>query len=399
MAQEAKNTTTGPLQGLTVLEIGSMGPGPFGAMILADLGADVVRVDRASGASLPGPNRDFRLEVMHRGRRSVAVDLKSDEGAEVILNLVEKADILLEGFRPGVMERLGVGPDECLSRNPRLIYGRMTGFGQEGPLSQEAGHDINYVAASGVLSLIGRKDAPPTPPLSLIGDFGGGGMVLAMGVLAALFETAKSGQGQVIDAAMLDGSALLATPFYGFMQTGSWSAERGTNLVDSGAPFYDVYETSDHKWVAVGALEAHFYADLLAVMDLDPESLPGAQYDQDAWPEMKDIFAQRFRQHTRDEWVQAAIGKNACLHPVLEVHEASATDHADARESFVDVAGITQPAPAPRFSRTPATVDLPPPRPGEHTTEVLKDWGIAQDQISAWYQQGAIADQNAAASA
>src|SRR5699024_2895923 len=246
---------------------------------------------------------DFRVEIMHRGRRSIAVDLKNEAGAEVILSLVEKADVLIEGFRPGVMERLGLGPDTCLNRNPRLIYGRMTGFGQKGPLAQEVGHDINYVAASGILSLVGRKDAPPTVPLSLVGDFGGGGMLLAMGVLAALWETAKSGKGQVVDAAMLDGAALLGTAFYGFMQTGSWNAERGTNLVDTGAPFYDAYETSDNKWVAVGAIESHFYADLLEVLELQPDDLPGAQYDQSVWPQMKDIFAKRFRQRTRDEWV------------------------------------------------------------------------------------------------
>lgn len=394
MNGENKNVTTGPLQGLSVIEIGGMGPGPFGAMILADLGADVIRVDRASGASLPGPNHDFRLEIMHRGRRSIAVDLKNEAGAEVILSLVEKADVLIEGFRPGVMERLGLGPDTCLGRNPRLIYGRMTGFGQEGPWAQEVGHDINYVAASGMLSLIGRKNAPPTAPLSLVGDFGGGGMLLVLGVLAALWETARSGKGQVVDAAMVDGASLLGTAFFGFMQTGSWNPERGTNLVDSGAPFYDAYETADNKWVSVGALEPHFYSELLEVMELKPESLPGAQYDQNAWPEMKEIFAQRFRERTREDWVQAAAGKNACLSPVLGVDEAPETEHAKARESFVDVEGIIQPAPAPRFSRTSATVDRPPPLPGEHTTEILEDWGITPEQIDSWYQVGAIVDES-----
>jgi alpha-methylacyl-CoA racemase len=387
-----ERTSTGPLAGLLVLEVGSMGPGPFAAMILADLGAEVVRIDRAHGASLPGPNHDFRKEVMHRGRRSVAVDLKHPDGADVVLDLAERADVIIEGFRPGVAERLGIGPEACLQRNPRIIYGRMTGFGQDGPLSQHVGHDINYIATSGLLSLIGRRDAPPTPPLSLLGDFGGGGMLLAMGIMAALWETERSGQGQVIDAAMVDGAALLGTAFFGFMPTGAWGQERGTNLVDSGAPFYDSYATSDGGWVAVGAMEPHFYADLLAVLGLEEDSLPGRQYDEWAWPALKQVFADRFRTRTRDEWVAAAQGRNACLHPVLTMEEATVSDHARARGSFIEIDGIRQPAPAPRFSRTPAAVSAPPPLPGEHTAEVLTHWGTPQWRIAEWLSSGAVVD-------
>ena len=381
---------TGPLQGLRVVEIGSMGPGPFCAMLLADLGADVIRIDRAHGASLPGPNTDFRLEVMNRGRRSIAVDLKNPDGREVVLNLIEKADALIEGFRPGVTERLGIGPDDCLARNPKLIYGRMTGFGQEGPLSQDVGHDINYVAQSGMLSLVGRRDQQPTPPLSLVGDFGGGGMLLALGILSALWEARASGKGQIIDAAMVDGAATLGTAFFGFAQTGHWSPERGTNLVDSGAPFYDAYATSDGQYVAVGAIEPDFYADLLGVLGLDPKELPD-QYDRARWPELKEIVARTFATRTRDQWVRDAHGTNACLTPVLSVSETMTDKHSTARDSFVEINGLRQPAPAPRFSRTPAKIDGPPPVPGEHTKEALTDWGVSEEQINHWLSSGATA--------
>lgn len=374
---------TGPLAGLRVVEIGSIGPGPFCAMVLADLGADVLRIDRAHGAALVGPNADFRREVLHRGRRSVAVDLKSVGGKDVVLSLVDGSDALIEGFRPGVCERLGVGPDECLARNPRLVYGRMTGFGQDGPLASSAGHDISYLAQSGVLSLIGRKDGPPTPPLSLVGDFGGGGMLLALGILAALWEARASGRGQVIDAAMCDGAALLGAAFYGFVHTGAWHPERGTNLVDSGAPFYDSYQTADGRWIAVGALEPRFYAVLLDVLGLDPADLP-EQYDQSRWPELREIVAARIRTRDRDEWVAAAEGRDACLQPVLDVHEAPRDPHNAARGSFAEVDGIVQPVPAPRFGRTPAAVDRPPPVPGEHTRTALADWGVPEQTITAW---------------
>ncbi|MBC2642110.1 MULTISPECIES: CaiB/BaiF CoA-transferase family protein [unclassified Rhodococcus (in: high G+C Gram-positive bacteria)] len=388
VADTAKRSFTGPLSGLRVVEIGSIGPGPFCAMLLADLGADVIRVDRAAGAGLVGPNADFRAELLHRGRRSLAVDLKHPDGAEVVLSLVADADVLIEGFRPGVAERLGIGPDDCAARNPGLIYGRMTGFGQDGPLAQHVGHDINYVALSGALSLIGRQGQPPTPPLSLVGDFGGGGMLLALGVVSALFERQRSGLGQVVDAAMVEGAALLATPFFGFAQNGTWDRERGTNIVDSGAPYYDAYETADGKWLAVGAMEPHFYADLVTLLDL-PDDLPD-QNDRSQWPQMKKIFADAVRGRTLTDWLDAAEGLTPCIAPVLDVDEAPSHPHHVARGSFVDVDGLVQPAPAPRFSRTAATVDRRPPLPGEHTTEILTDWEIDTGRVADWLRSGAV---------
>ncbi|WP_338605095.1 CaiB/BaiF CoA-transferase family protein [Saccharopolyspora sp. SCSIO 74807] len=374
---------------MKVIEIGSIGPGPFCAMMLADLGADIIRVDRVAGAELVGPSADFRTEVLNRGRRSVGIDLKDAAGRELVLGLVERADALIEGFRPGVAERLGIGPQECSERNPRLVYGRMTGFGQEGPLARTVGHDLNYVAQSGVLSLIGRAGQPPTPPLSLVGDFGGGGMVLALGILAALWETRRSGAGQVIDAAMCDGAALLGAAFHGFARTGAWNPARGTNLVDSGAPFYDVYLTADERWIAVAALEPRFYAELLAVLGFDAASLP-EQHDRSQWPRLKELFADAIRARTRDEWVEAARGRDACLTAVLDVEEAAEDEHNRARGGFVEVDGLTQPAPAPRFSRTPARVDSPPPLPGEHTRSALADWGVSQDAVASLVEAGVL---------
>lgn len=385
-----RGPATGPLAGLKVVEIASIGPGPFCAMLLADLGADVIRLDRSTGATLVGPNADFRTEVMHRGRRSVAVDLKNARGREVVLELVRDADALVEGFRPGVMERLGVGPEECLAVNPRLVYGRMTGYGQDGPMAQAVGHDLNYVAQSGILSMIGRHGQPPTPPLSLVGDFGGGGMVLALGILAAVLEAQRSGRGQVVDAAMVDGAALLGAAFHGFVSSGTWHTTRGTNIVDSGAPFYDTYETADGRWLAVAAMEPHFYAELLEVLGIDPGSLPD-QNDESQWPQMKKIFADAVRRRPRDEWVARADGR-ACISAVLDVEESWTHPHNVARGTFVDIAGVTQPAPQPRFSRTPARVDGPPPAPGEHTREALAAWGVGEDTIAAWLDAGAITD-------
>ena len=379
---------TGPLKGIRVVEIGSIGPGPFCAMLLADLGADIIRVDRVTGGGLVGPNADPRAEVMNRGRRSIAVDLKSPDGAEVVLSLVEQADVLIEGFRPGVTERLGIGPEDCAARNPGLVYGRMTGFGQDGPMAQAVGHDLNYVALSGVLSMIGRKDQPPTPPLSLVGDFGGGGYLLAFGILAALLERARSGTGQVIDAAMVEGAALLSTAFFGFASAGTWKSERGTNLVDSGAPFYDVYETSDGRWLSVASIEPHFYHDLVALLDL-PADLPD-QNDEAEWPAMKKIFANAVKKRTRDEWTAAAEGLKPCVAPVLDAAEAATHPHNAARKTFVTYDGLNQPAPAPKFSRTPASIDGPPPLPGEHTVEALRSWGLEQKQIDEWRASGAV---------
>lgn len=382
---------SGPLSGIRVVEIGGIGPGPFCAMLLADFGADVLRVDRVAGGGLVGPSDDHATELLNRGRRSVAVDLKHPDGPEVVLALVEQADVLMEGFRPGVTERLGIGPEACMARNPRLVYGRMTGYGQDGPMAQAVGHDLNYVAQSGALSMIGRHGQPPTPPLSLVGDFGGGGMVLALGICAALVERQRSGQGQVIDAAMVEGAALLATPFFGYVQNGSWSTERGTNIVDSGAPFYDVYETSDGRWLSVAAMEPQFYAALLSVLGLDGEDLP-AQHDHAAWPAMKERFAAVIATRTRDAWCEAAAGVEACIAPVLGPDEVEQDPHNAARGTFVRHEGLMQPAPAPRFSRTPAALGLRPPLPGEHTTAALADWNLDEDRIAALRESGAIAD-------
>jgi alpha-methylacyl-CoA racemase len=383
---------SGPLTGIRVVEIGGIGPGPFCAMLLADLGADVLRVDRVAGGGLVGPSDDHTTELLNRGRRSIAVDLKHPDGPEVVLSLVEQADVLQEGFRPGVTERLGIGPDACLARNPRLVYGRMTGYGQDGPMAQAVGHDLNYVAQSGALSMIGRHGQPPTPPLSLVGDFGGGGMVLALGICAALVERQTSGRGQVIDAAMVEGAALLATPFFGYVQNGSWSTERGTNIVDSGAPFYDVYETSDRRWLSVAAMEPQFYAALLSVLGLDGDPDLPEQHDHAAWPAMKERFAAVIRTRTRDEWCAAAAGVEACVAPVLGPDEVEQDPHNAARGTFVRHEGLLQPAPAPRFTRTPTALGRRPPRPGEHTTEALADWGLDAERVAALREAGAIAE-------
>jgi alpha-methylacyl-CoA racemase len=386
---EHNGTGNGPLSGIRVVEIGSIGPGPFCAMVLADLGADALRVDRASGGGLVGPSSDHLTELLNRGRRSIAVDLKHPEGPEVVLRLVERADVLIEGFRPGVTERLGIGPEQCRERNPRLVYGRMTGYGQDGPMAQAVGHDLNYIALSGVLGMIGRRGQPPTPPLSLVGDFGGGGLMLALGILAALVERERSGLGQVIDASMVEGSALLATPFFGYSQTGAWSSERGTNIVDSGAPFYDIYETADGRWLSVAAMEPHFYSALLEILGLTGEDLPD-QHDRARWPELKSRFAEIIRARTRDQWCAAAEGVEACVAPVLGVDEVEADPHLTARRAFVRHEGLLQPAPAPRFSRTPAALSRRPPLPGEHTAEALSDWGFGEEQIADLQEHGAI---------
>jgi alpha-methylacyl-CoA racemase len=377
----------GPLAGIRIVELGSIGPGPFCAMLLADMGADVLRVDRAGAAPDGAPRPDAAL---NRGRRSVAVDLKHSDGVEVVLRLAERADALIEGYRPGVAERLGVGPDACRGRNPRLVYGRMTGWGQTGPYAAHPGHDINYIALSGALHSIGRAGGPPALPLNLVGDFGGGGMLLAVGVLAALLEARSSGSGQTVDAAMVDGSALLTTMFYGMRDTGLWNAPRGCNLLDGGAPFYDVYETSDGGYVSIGSLEPRFYANLIDALGLAGEELP-EQYDTSSWPEMKAHFATIFRSRTRAEWCERLEAAEVCFAPVLDLDEARSFAHNRERGVFVEHAGSVQPAPAPRFDRTPAAIRRPAAAPGEHTRPALADWGFAATELDALAAAGAIA--------
>jgi alpha-methylacyl-CoA racemase len=379
----------GPLEGVRVIEIAGIGPGPFAAMLLSDLGADVVRVDRAQSATgaQPGPPPG---DLLNRGRRSVGVDLKHPRGVETVLRLVESADVLLEGFRPGVMERLGLGPDVCTARNPRLVYGRMTGWGQEGPLAQAAGHDINYIALAGALHPIGRRGEKPLPPLNLVGDFGGGGLMLAFGVVCALVERARSGRGQVIDAAMVDGAAVLMTMMHGFRHLGVWSDERGTNLLDTGAHFYDTYETKDGKHVAIGSIEPQFYAELLRLTGLEAEALP-RQMDRSQWPALKERFAAIFRTRTRDEWCELMEGSDVCFAPVLSMGEAYEHPHNVARSTFVEMAGKLQPAPAPRFSRTPGAISGPPAHIGEHTDAVLRERGFSAAEIAELREAKAVA--------
>jgi len=379
---------SGPLHGTKVIELAGIGPSPYACMLLADAGADVIRLERAPVGGAPAPEGAY-WDLLSRSRPSVGIDLKQPEAVGLVLDLVEQADVLVEGFRPGVAERLGVGPHQCWERNRRLVYGRMTGWGQEGPLADTAGHDIDYIAISGALWPLGRREELPAPPLNLVGDFGGGGMLLAFGVVAALLEAGRSGEGQVVDAAMTDGSASLMTMIYAFRQLGGWVEERGSNLLDTGAPFYEVYETADGRYVAVGALEAKFYAALLQGMGLDGETLP-QQMDRERWPEMKERFATVFRSKTRDEWAAVFEGTDACAAPVLSPWEAPAHPHNTARGTFVEIDGVVQPAPVPRFSRTPAAVRCPPSPPGSGTDEGLRAWGVDPAVISGLREAGAI---------
>ncbi len=380
----------GPLHGIKILEIAGIGPGPFAAMMLSDMGADVIRVDRAQQV-LGGDPAAPPADVLNRGRRSIGIDLKNPDGVETLLTLVDSADALIEGFRPGVAERLGFGPDVCLARNPRLVFGRMTGWGQTGPYSQTAGHDINYIALAGALDSIGRAGEKPVPPLNLVGDFGGGGMLLAFGVVCALVERASSGQGQVVDAAMVDGSAVLMTMFHAFRAMGIWEDGRGTNMLDSGAHFYDVYETKDARFVSIGSIEPQFYAELLQLTGLEgDESLP-RQHDRSQWPSMKDRFVELFKTKTRDEWCELMEGSDVCFAPVLTMTEAPHHPHNVERETFVERDGVVQPAPAPRFDRTPGAISRPPSHAGQHTDEVLGEWGLDEATIAKLRDTGAIA--------
>ncbi len=373
----------GPLSGLRVLEIVGLGPGPFCAMLLSDLGAEVLRIDRPEAVeqtlgSLGAVGYD---EVVCRGRRSVAIDLKQPAGAALLLELVRQADALIEGFRPGVMERLGVGPDACAERNPKLVYGRMTGWGQQGPWATRPGHDLNYISMTGIAEAIGPADGPPVPPLNLLADFAGGGMLLALGILAALQERERSGAGQVVDAAMVDGVSVIAGAFYGWHDAGGWSLARGRNLLDGGAPFYSCYATSDQRYVAVGALEPRFYQQLLQVLQLQDEGLP-AQYDPSGWPTIRKRFEQVFATRTRQEWIEHQGEAEACISPVLDLDEARSHPVNVARGVFIESAGKLQPRPAPRFSRSEAALPASAALPGEHTEQALLDWGVDQQTVA-----------------
>ncbi len=369
---------SGPLAGIKVVEFAGIGPGPFCAMLLSDMGADVVRIDRESGARGGSPRGAPAYQISSRGRRSVVLDLKNSDDVETALRLVEKADALVEGFRPGVMELLGLGPDVALARNPRLVYGRMTGWGQTGTLSSAAGHDLNYISLSGALHAIGRKGDPPPPPLNLVGDFGGGALYLAMGICAALVEVAHSGKGQVIDCAMTDGSASLAAVFFGLRAAGLWSDERDANLLDGGAHFYDTYECKDGRWVSIAAIEPQFYALLLEKTGLAADPQFQAQMDHAAWPKLSARLAAVIKTKTRDEWCALMEGSDVCFAPVLSWHEAVEHPHNRSRQTFVTVAGVVQPNVAPRFSRTPSAVQGPAPAVGAHNDEVFTDWQVVR---------------------
>lgn len=369
----------GPLAGFKIVEMGGIGPGPMCALLLADMGAEIIRIDRTQATGL-GVHTDPKFNLLMRGRKSVAIDSKTKEGQQLILSLIEGADGLIEGFRPGVMERLGLGPDVVFAKNPKIVYGRMTGWGQDGPMAPAAGHDLNYIALSGALHAIGRKGEAPTPPLNLVGDFGGGALYLAMGLLAAMLEAQKSGEGQVVDVSMVDGAASLMTTFFGLKAAGRWSDERGSNILDSGAHFYDVYETSDGKYVSIGSIETKFYDELLRLTGLDKEDLPN-QMDVSAWPQLRKRFAEVFSAKTRDEWCEIMEGTDVCFAPVLSISEAPDHPHNIARGTFVEVDGVVQPAPTPKFSRTKSEIQSPPCAPGQHSQEVLLEWGISQEKI------------------
>jgi alpha-methylacyl-CoA racemase len=369
--------------------MGAIGPAPLGAMYLADLGADVVRIDRVSGHA-SSKAIDETHELLNRGKRSIAINIKDSEGRALALRMIDRADVLIEGFRPGVMERLGLGPDVCLERNPRLIFARMTGWGQNGPLSQRAGHDINYIAVTGALHAIGPEGGPPSIPLNVLGDAAGGAAFLAIGVLAALVERARSGRGQVIDAAIVDGTAALMAHLCGFYDAGHWNETPGTNIADGGAPWYATYETSDGKHVAIGPIEAQFYGELIARLGLDPTTLPN-QWDRDRWPALRAAFGRAFKQRTRDEWTMLLANTDACFAPVLSLKEAAAHPQLAARSTYIEAAGVMQPAPAPRFSRTPASLQRPPPRRGEHTREVLREIQMTDAEINALSSRSVIA--------
>ena len=377
---------SGPLAGLRVVEMVGLGPGPFCGMFLADMGAEVVRVDRVDSARAIDHSRPA-TNAMDRGKQALAIDLKQPDGVETLLRLIHQADVFFEVFRPGVAERLGIGPGTCLARNPRLVYGRLTGWGQDGPLAHTAGHDIDYIALAGVLEPLGRAGEKPTPPINVLGDFAGGGMLLAFGIACAAFETARSGEGQVIDAAMVDGAALMLTPFFAARASGFWG-ERGTNMLDTGAPFYDTYETADGRFVAVGTVEPHFYAELVQRVGLDVDL--AAEYDKDTWADHKARFTELFRTKTRDEWCALLEGTDACFAPVLTPLEAPDHPHNRRAGTFLELHDVPQPAPAPRFSRTPAATPVPAMHPGADTAAVLARWGFSTDEVAGLQATGAV---------
>ena len=380
----------GPLAGLKVIEVAAKGPIPFCAMLLSDLGAEVLRLDR-SEQKPRFPPRDPRLDFMNRGRRSAAIDLKHPDASATVLRLVERADVLIEGFRPGVMERLGLGPDVCLAQRPSIIYGRATGWGQSGPLANSPGHDITYLALSGLLDAMRRGDEKPMPPLNVLGDYAGGGLMLAFGVACAVVEASKSGRGQVIDAAMIDGVSLFGTLYHALRAMGQWNEAPGTKVYDTGAPYYDVYRTADGKFMAVGAIEPQFFAELARRTGLPDEALE-YQNDNTRWPDMKRQLTEIFATRTRDEWCALLEGRDACVAPVLSLGEAPAHVHHQARGTFITQDGMAQPAPAPRFSRTPAELKLPPPIPGEHTTVALQSWGFSIAEIEQLLAAGTVSE-------
>ena len=386
----AADRPSGPLDGVRIVELSGIGPGPFAGMLLADLGAEVIRVDRAKGGSMLQA-AEPRLDVLGRGKRSIAVDLKNPEGVATVLDLIASADAVFEGYRPGVAERLGLGPEVCMERNPALVFGRMTGWGQTGPMAPMAGHDIDYISIAGALHPIGRAGQPPTPPLNLVGDFGGGGIFLAFGMVCAILSARTTGIGQVVDAAMVDGASILMAPFVAMRASGMWSNERGTNMLDSGAPFYDAYRTADGGYLAVGAIEPQFYAMLLEGLGLAGEDLPG-QMDRENWPVLKARFAEVIGGRTRDEWAAVFEGSDACVAPVLEPDEVPQNRHMKARESFVDIAGLVQPRPAPRFSATPPIDPAPAQANGEDTRTVLSELGYSADRVEELLSRGAVAE-------
>jgi alpha-methylacyl-CoA racemase len=379
----------GPLAGFRIIEMAGIGPAPFAATLLADMGAEVIRVDRREAADLGLPGREPKFDVLHRGRRSLAVDLKTEAGRNIVKRLATKADGLIEGFRPGVMERLGLSPGELMKANPRLVFGRMTGFGQEGPMAANAGHDINYIALAGVLHAIGRKGGAPVPPLNLVGDFGGGGMFLAFGVVCALLEAQKSGKGQVVDAAMVDGAAFLAAGIYGLYSQGTWADERGVNVIDSGAPWYDVYQTKDGKWLSIGAIEKRFYAELLEKLGLAQAGLH-EQHDRKGWPELRRRFTETIASKTRAEWEAVFAKSDACVAPVLSFGEVEAHPHNKVRGTFRRRDGVLQPAPAPRFSRTQCEMGASAPGRGADSAAILRDWGYAAGEVEELTKAGIV---------